>query len=89
MRSASMPRGSWSGNFRTTAAWLASARQLRQLYGEAAEATSVTLAGWSFELDNQLSPGAQLRLTEMVRVAREIIASYRAKNSQRSTVNAE
>ena len=48
-----------------------------QLYGEVPQAICVTLAGWSFELNNRLSRNAQLRLPELVRQTREIITTHR------------
>ncbi len=47
----------------------------KQLYGARVQAMCLTLSGWSFELDNKLSPGARLRLPELVREAREIIGT--------------
>ena len=48
-----------------------------QLYGEIPKAYAITLCGWAFELSNKLSRGAQLRLPEMLRTARKIIADHR------------
>jgi hydrogenase maturation protease len=48
-----------------------------QLYGDAPEAMTLTLAGWSFELASQLSPGATRLLPHIVRQAREIVESHR------------
>lgn len=52
-----------------------------QLYGDAPEAMSITLAGWSFELGNRLSPGAKQLLPELVRQARETVQNYRRQKS--------
>jgi hydrogenase maturation protease len=52
-----------------------------QLYGEAPQAYRVTLTGWSFELGSKLSSGAQLRLPELVRRTRELVASHRKQFS--------
>ena len=48
-----------------------------QLYGDAPAAECITLAGWSFELGDKLSPGASRRLPELVRLARGIVQSHR------------
>ena len=48
-----------------------------QLYGDAPEAISITLAGWSFDLSNQLSPGAAQRLPGMIRLVRDAVESQR------------
>ena len=48
-----------------------------QLYGEAPQAFRVTLTGCSFEAGSKISSGTQLRLPELVRRIRELVASYR------------
>ncbi|MGC2108293.1 MAG: hydrogenase maturation protease [Candidatus Korobacteraceae bacterium] len=48
-----------------------------QLYGDAPTAMVVTLAGWSFELGDKLSPGASRRLPELVRLAQGIVKNHR------------
>lgn len=50
----------------------------QQLYGGAPEAIGITLAGWSFEIGNELSSGARQRLPELVRIAQQAVESYRA-----------
>jgi hydrogenase maturation protease len=49
----------------------------QQLYGDAAPAMAVTLSGWQFELADGLSAGAQKRLPELVRQAKDVVARYR------------
>ena len=49
----------------------------QQLYGDAAPAMAVTLSGWQFELSDGLSAGAQKRLPELVRQAKNVVAKYR------------
>jgi hydrogenase maturation protease len=49
----------------------------KKLYGDAAPIMALTLTGWSFELADQLSKDAQRRLPELVRQAKEIVATYR------------
>jgi len=48
-----------------------------QLYGDAPEAMSLTLAGWSFEMGSKMSAGARLRLPDLLRQAKETIATHR------------
>jgi hydrogenase maturation protease len=48
-----------------------------QLYGDAPEAIVLTLAGWSFELGSQLSPGASRSLPKLIQQARELIERHR------------
>jgi hydrogenase maturation protease len=50
-----------------------------KLYGHAPKAMCLTLAGWTFEVANGLSPGAQLRLTELIRQSRAIIGEWQAE----------
>ena len=50
-----------------------------QLYGDAPEAISITLAGWSFDISNQLSPGAADRFPEMIRLAQDAVESHRRR----------
>lgn len=54
-----------------------------QLYGDVPDAASVTLTGWSFDLSNKLSRGAQLRLPELLRLVRELVASRRSQSPVR------
>lgn len=49
----------------------------RQIYGQAPPAVALTLSGWSFALDSELSRRARERLPEFVRQAKETIASHR------------
>ncbi len=58
----------------TPSALLAAAEQL---YGDAPEAVVLTLAGWSFELGSQLSPGASRSLPKLIQQAREVIERHR------------
>ena len=46
-------------------------------YGQAPPAASLTLAGRSFALSNELSPIVRERLPEFIRQAKEIVASHR------------
>jgi len=48
-----------------------------QLYGDAPEAILLTMAGWSFELGNQLSTGASRSLPKLIRQARDVIERHR------------
>jgi len=48
-----------------------------QLYGDVPPAMSITLAGWSFDLSNRLSPGAAQRFPEMIRLAKNVVESHR------------
>jgi len=48
-----------------------------QLYGDAPVAMTITMAGWSFELGNKLSPGARNCMAELIRRAKNIIESHR------------
>jgi hydrogenase maturation protease len=48
-----------------------------QLYGDAPEAISITLAGWCFDISNQLSPQATRRFPEMIRLAQEAVKAHR------------
>jgi hydrogenase maturation protease len=50
-----------------------------QLYGDAPEAMSITLAGWSFDLSNRPSPGAAQRLPGMVRLVQDAVESQRRR----------
>jgi hydrogenase maturation protease len=59
-----------------------------QLYGDAPEAMTITLAGWSFELGNQLSPGARRRLPELIERAQAVIDQHRANSHSASLVEA-
>ncbi len=54
----------------------------QQLYGDAPEAICITLEGWSFEVGNRLSDGAQLRFPELVSQAQAVVESYRPQNSR-------
>lgn len=47
-----------------------------QLYGDAPHAVTLTLTGWTYELSNMLSRGAQLRLPDLVREAVDTVAAY-------------
>jgi len=49
----------------------------QQIYEQAPPAMTLTLAGWSFELNNELSSGACERLPEFIRQAKEAVASHR------------
>jgi hydrogenase maturation protease len=49
----------------------------QEIYGETPTAVSLTLAGWSFNLNHELSSQACERLPELIRQAKEIVASYR------------
>jgi hydrogenase maturation protease len=49
---------------------------VEQLYGDAPEGATITLAGWSFDISTNLSSGARARLPEMVRQARELVESH-------------
>ena len=55
-----------------------------QLYGDAPEAMSITLAGWSFDLSNQLSPVAVRRLPEMIRLVQNAVESHRRTMREQS-----
>ena len=57
-----------------------------QLYGDAPEAMSLTLAGWSFQLSNRLSPGARQLLPEFIRQARETVQMRRRSAATLHTV---
>ena len=48
-----------------------------QLYGDAPEAMLLTMAGWSFELGNQLSAGASRSLPKLIQQARDVIERHR------------
>ena len=50
-----------------------------QLYGDSPLAMTITMAGWSFELGNKLSPGAKSCMPELIRRAKDIIASHRRR----------
>jgi hydrogenase maturation protease len=50
-----------------------------QLYGDVPEAMSVTLAGWSFDLSNRLSPGAERCFSKMIRLAQDAVESRRQR----------
>jgi hydrogenase maturation protease len=50
-----------------------------QLYGDVPQAMSITLAGWSFDLSNRLSPGAGRRFPEMIRLAQDAVESHRRR----------
>ena len=50
-----------------------------QLYGDVPEAMSITLAGWSFDLSNELSPGAAHRFPEMIRLAQDAVETHRRR----------
>jgi hydrogenase maturation protease len=47
-----------------------------QLYGDAPVAMAITLAGWSFELGDELSPGAARCLPELIRLARGMVRNH-------------
>jgi hydrogenase maturation protease len=50
-----------------------------KLYGQTPKAMCLTLAGWTFEVANGLSAGAQLRLTELIGQSRAIIGEWQAE----------
>jgi hydrogenase maturation protease len=50
-----------------------------QLYGDAPEAISITLAGWCFDISNQLSPEAASRFPEMIRLTQEAVETHRRR----------
>jgi hydrogenase maturation protease len=47
-----------------------------QLYGRAPEAISITMAGWSFDLSEELSPSAKLCLAELIQQVKEAVADH-------------
>ncbi len=49
----------------------------QQIYGQAPPALALTLCGWSFGLDSELSRQVCERLPEFVRQAKEAVASHR------------
>jgi len=49
----------------------------KQLYGHVPEAVCVTLAGWSFKLDSELSRRAKMLLPVLVGQARDFVESHR------------
>ena len=51
-----------------------------QLYGDAPLAMSLTLAGWCFEIGSKMSAGARLRMPDLLRQAKETIASHRQRS---------
>jgi hydrogenase maturation protease len=54
-----------------------------QLYGDAPPAMSLTLAGWCFEMGSKMSAGARLRMPDLLRQAKETIASHRQSSHGR------
>ncbi len=80
----------WPGNapggftHQLTPSSLLSAAQ--QLYGDTPEAICITLEGWSFEVGNKLSEGAQRRLPEFVRQAQRVLESHFPQNSRAGEV---
>jgi hydrogenase maturation protease len=48
-----------------------------QLYGHAPMAISITLAGWSFDLSDELSPPAKSHLPKLIEQAKEAVDSHR------------
>jgi len=48
-----------------------------QLYGHAPEAISITLAGWTFDLSDELSPSANSRLPKFIEQVKEAVESHR------------
>ena len=82
------PQGGPSGfTHQLTPSSLLSAAE--QLYGDVPEAISITLAGWSFDLSNQLSPGAAHRFPAMVRMAQDEVAAHRSRVLPESLVPAK
>ncbi len=53
-----------------------------QLYGDAPEAISITLAGWCFDISNQLSPAATGRFPDMIRLAQEAVETHRRRRRE-------
>jgi hydrogenase maturation protease len=49
----------------------------QQIYGQAPPAMSLTVTGWEFALNNDLSIRVRERLPEFIRQAKETVASYR------------
>jgi len=68
-----MPRSGSSHHF-TPASLVAAAQKI---YGEAAPTMALTVAGCSFELADQLSKGVKARLPELVRQAKDVVATHR------------
>ena len=58
-----------------------------QLYGEAPQAFSITLTGWSFEVGNKLSSGAQRELPHVVSLTREMIANHRLQETAMGAIS--
>ncbi len=58
-----------------------------QLYGEVPNAFVITLAGWSFEVNNKLSQGTQLRLPELVHQAKQLVADHRKQTTATVLLN--
>ena len=50
-----------------------------QLYGDTPDAMTITMAGWSFDLGNKLSPGARNCMAELIQRAKNIIESHRRR----------
>ncbi len=48
-----------------------------QLYGDAPQAMSLTLAGWCFELGSKLSPDAKRLMPDLLGQAKDMVATYR------------
>ena len=49
----------------------------QQLYGQAAPAATLTLTGWSFALNDEVSSGVRERLPEFIRQAKELIETHK------------
>lgn len=62
---------------------------VEQLYGDVPEAMSITLAGWSFEISNRLSPEAARRFPDMIRLAQDAVEHHRRKMREESLAQAK
>ncbi len=60
-----------------------------QLYGDAPEAISITLAGWAFDISNELSPEAASRFPEMIRLAQDAVETYRRRMQAENLASAK